>query len=413
MPHMVPNFFNSNSRKKPNLIGSYWMVNIGCFKALNHHAQGMLMSFRWLAAPDPLLNTTGLGGKTASTFDVNHFFDHGTKLPSMCKFCCNPAEFDKRHLTRAIQYSKSTAMTTLCLHIKRFHLYDYLDLALQEGRDWPIQLKVMKECIIKGYSLQELKSLVKKGIDLKSLPPHPISSTSNPGSGAAGADDRGSTPPFSFAMFHKLLIDFIIADDQLLLIIECEKFWHLLLLLKNDLKDNDIPHHTKIKSNIIQGWKNHFTVLKTDLQLRQATSPWTMNAKNNIAMMDHLVELLNEQEPPLKFVAKDRHIMCFTHIIINLCIQDVISGFTAANVADDFAQAWHDDVEDKQEYIDAMRGDPLNCVHSTIHAIHASGVRCNEFSSLITDGNKGQWFKSPDREMIVVPDLQLLHDIKT
>ncbi|KIK13495.1 hypothetical protein PISMIDRAFT_118780 [Pisolithus microcarpus 441] len=67
-------------------------------------------------------------------------------------------------------------------------------------------------------------------------------------------------------MFHKLLVDFIIADDQSLCIVKCEEFWHLLLLLKNDLKDSDIPHHTKIKSNILQAWKDYFTVLKTDLQ---------------------------------------------------------------------------------------------------------------------------------------------------
>ncbi|KIK13966.1 hypothetical protein PISMIDRAFT_17623 [Pisolithus microcarpus 441] len=154
----------------------------------------------------------------------------------------------------------------LHLHIERFHLHNYLDLALQEGRDWPIQLKVMKECIVNGYSLQELKSLVEKGVDLKSLPPHPVSSTSNPSSGAAGADDRGSTPLFSFAMFHKLLIDFIITDDQSLCIVKCEEFWHLLLLLKNDLKDSNIPRCTKIKSDILQAWKDYFTVLKTDIQ---------------------------------------------------------------------------------------------------------------------------------------------------
>ncbi|KAI6111673.1 hypothetical protein EDD16DRAFT_1521874 [Pisolithus croceorrhizus] len=346
-----------------------------------------------LAAPDPLLNMTGSGGKMASTFDANHFFDCGTKLPSVCKFCC--VQFAAIFTI----YSKSTAMTTLHLHIKRFHLCDYLDLALQEGRDWPIQLKVMKECTVKGYSLQELKSLVEKGIHLKSLPPHPVGSTSNPGSGTAGADNRGSTPPFSFAMFHKLLVNFIVTDDQSLHVIECEEFWCLLLLLKNDLKDNNIPHCTKIKSDIIQGWKDYFAVLKTDLQFRKALAHtilyllnWagvTMkaghfsmdNAKNNIAMMDHLAELLNE--------------------------------FTAANVADDLAQARHDNAEDKQEYIDAMRGNPLNCAHSTICAIHASGVQCDEFSSLIANGNKGQWFKSLDGEMIIVPDLKILHDVKT
>ncbi|KIK12366.1 hypothetical protein PISMIDRAFT_84344, partial [Pisolithus microcarpus 441] len=40
----------------------------------------------------------------------------------------------------------------------------------------------------------------------------------------------------------------------------------LLLLLKSDLKESDIPHHTKIKSSIIQAWKDYFIALKTELQ---------------------------------------------------------------------------------------------------------------------------------------------------
>ncbi|KIK31365.1 hypothetical protein PISMIDRAFT_5833 [Pisolithus microcarpus 441] len=136
------------------------------------------------------------------------------------------------------------------------------------------------------------------------------------------------------------------------------------------------------------------------------------NAENNTSMMDQLADLLNEREPPLEFVAKDRCIMCFTHII-NLCIQDVISGFTAANVADDLAWAWRDDTEEKDEYIEAMRGNPLALAHYTVRAIHASGIQCDKFMSLIANRNRGQWFKSPDGETTIVPDLQLLHDVKT
>ncbi|KIK19164.1 hypothetical protein PISMIDRAFT_13850 [Pisolithus microcarpus 441] len=136
------------------------------------------------------------------------------------------------------------------------------------------------------------------------------------------------------------------------------------------------------------------------------------NTKNNTAMMDQLADLLNEQEPPLKFVTKDRRIMCFAHII-NLCVQDVISGFTAANVADDLAWAWHDDTEEKDKYIEAMRGNPLALAHYAVHAIRASRIQYDEFASLTADGNRGQWFKSLDGEIAIILDLQLLHDVKT
>ncbi|KIK14997.1 hypothetical protein PISMIDRAFT_72855, partial [Pisolithus microcarpus 441] len=123
-----------------------------------------------------------------------------------------------------------------------------------------------------------------------------------------------------------------------------------------------------IKSSIIQAWKDYFVVLKTELQAGHFSMD---NAENNTSMMDQLTDLLNEREPPLEFVAKDRRIMCFAHII-NLCVQDVISGFTAADVADDLTRAWHDDTEEKDKYIEAVRGNPLALARYTIRAIQWS-----------------------------------------
>ncbi|KIK12441.1 hypothetical protein PISMIDRAFT_18739 [Pisolithus microcarpus 441] len=185
--------------------------------------------------PDPLLNMTGSGGRTASTFDVNYFFDRRTNSPSraMCSDLRNrnPAEFDNKYLSCMIQYSKNTATSMLCLHIEKLHLLNYLDLALQKDRDWPIQVKVMKDCITNGYSLQELKSLVDRGVSLKNLPPHPVIPTPNPSSGDTNDDHRSSTPPFSITIFHKSLVNFIIADDQSLQVVKCKEFRLLLLLL--------------------------------------------------------------------------------------------------------------------------------------------------------------------------------------
>ncbi|KIK19825.1 hypothetical protein PISMIDRAFT_43563, partial [Pisolithus microcarpus 441] len=154
-----------------------------------------------------------------STFDVNYLFDHRASSPTICKFCCdlrnkNPAKFDNKHLGHMIQYLKKTATSTLCAHIEKFHLLDYLDLALQEDRDWLIQVKLVKECITNGYSLQELRSLVDRGAGLKNLPPHPVTPTPNLGSGNTNDNDRSGTPPFSITLFHKSLINFIVADDQ-------------------------------------------------------------------------------------------------------------------------------------------------------------------------------------------------------
>ncbi|KAI6100047.1 hypothetical protein EDD16DRAFT_1526642 [Pisolithus croceorrhizus] len=58
------------------------------------------------------------------------------------------------------------------------------------------------------------------------------------------------------------------------------------------------------------------------------------NTKKNGVMMGQLAGL------------HSKHIMCFTHII-NLCVQDVTSKFTAASTTDEFAEGWAGDTLDK------------------------------------------------------------------
>ena len=48
-------------------------------------------------------------------------------------------------------------------------------------------------------------------------------------------------------------------------VIECREFGALLLLLRSDLKETMIPHHTKLRELIIEAWKHYFQALKGDL----------------------------------------------------------------------------------------------------------------------------------------------------
>lgn len=89
--------------------------------------------------------------------------------------------------------------------------------------------------------------------------------------------------PFSPETFLQVLISFVVADDQvrcavfsisLLLILfqsinvmECPEFRNLLLLLRPDLADKDIPHRTKLRESIIKAWKTWFESLKKDLSV--------------------------------------------------------------------------------------------------------------------------------------------------
>jgi hypothetical protein len=68
---------------------------------------------------------------------------------------------------------------------------------------------------------------------------------------------------------------------------------------------------------------------------------------------------------------------------------------------------------DCQDYEEAVTLDPIALCHSIICAVRASGQRLDHFASIIRDGNEKGWFISPNRQIIKVPQLQLLRDVKT
>ena len=103
---------------------------------------------------------------------------------------------------------------------------------------------------------------------------------------SAIGDNPGSPstpcPSFSQSQLLKALVNFIVADDQVrfmpyqyiavnhitfqsINIVECHEFHDLLLLLREDLQDKDIPHCTKIHESIIMAWKSWFLGLKSEL----------------------------------------------------------------------------------------------------------------------------------------------------
>lgn len=139
------------------------------------------------------------------------------------------------------------------------------------------------------------------------------------------------------------------------------------------------------------------------------------NADNNITMMKHLEELLAERELPLEFQAQDRRIMCFPHVI-NICVQHVLDSFSDPDlekVALAWVDAFDDDAVDKDLYIEAVKKNPLVLGRVIVRVIRASGLRRDEFSIAVKTGNLQAWFKTPAGETVVVPETQLLRDVRT
>jgi len=92
-----------------------------------------------------------------------------------------------------------------------------------------------------------------------------------------------SVLPFSTNTFLEYLVHFIVADDQVCLVIldffmlshifqsirvvECPKFRQLCMVLRESLEDTDIPHCDKMREAIVRQWQESFEVLKRDLSV--------------------------------------------------------------------------------------------------------------------------------------------------
>ncbi|KAG5633992.1 hypothetical protein H0H81_004003 [Sphagnurus paluster] len=71
--------------------------------------------------------------------------------------------------------------------------------------------------------------------------------------------------PFTQDGLVDALINFIVADDQSIHVVECCKFCDLLLYMWDNLKDEDIPHQTKVTASIMKAFKKYFQNLIKEL----------------------------------------------------------------------------------------------------------------------------------------------------
>ena len=125
------------------------------------------------------------------------------------------------HVKRSVTYSEKMGITNLRRHIFRWHLLEYLTLAID--RSWIIGVKPVKSAIDAGYPIEELKTLVKNGIDLASLT---LCLTGN----APDLMGQKSISKFSLLTFHQFLVSFIVSDDQVSRVYICMHTSHLIAL---------------------------------------------------------------------------------------------------------------------------------------------------------------------------------------
>ena len=65
-------------------------------------------------------------------------------------------------------------------------------------------------------------------------------------------------------------LNLIVSSHRLLQsinVIECPEFQQLLCLLRQELRDTDIPRRTKLRELIIEAWRDCFQALREDLEV--------------------------------------------------------------------------------------------------------------------------------------------------
>jgi hypothetical protein len=166
--------------------------------------------------------------------------------------------------------------------------------------------------------------------------------------------------------------------------------------------------------------------------------------------MEELQHLLTKREIAnlVSFDPLNNHIQCYAHII-NICSSHVIASFTSTsksylsrlkvppspnhasrNDSDSDDESDDDDYElelpgcyDRQgnskfrAWTECIKHDPLRHAQRVIRLLRSSDEHRKGFEKFIQDGNEHGWFTMKDsdgkRAVVVVPELQLLRDVKT
>ncbi|KAN0120540.1 Ribonuclease H-like domain containing protein [Russula decolorans] len=149
------------------------------------------------------------------------------------------------------------------------------------------------------------------------------------------------------------------------------------------------------------------------------------NAENNATAMRELEALLKLHDDDIEFDHLNNRIRCYPHII-NICSSHIIASSTRiskrfletlkSEFAGDLVYSNIEGDEDDDDiwawYI-GLKRDPIKRARRIVRIVRSSDQRKQAFKKVINTGNHSGWFRSHDNEVIELPDLELLRDVKT
>ncbi|KIK23164.1 hypothetical protein PISMIDRAFT_100903, partial [Pisolithus microcarpus 441] len=112
-------------------------------------------------------------------------------------------------------YSLGSSTTTHRGHLDSQHPLLYLDKI--EENNWPVQSRFLQAAFKRGYTYNTLQAeLNRPGAEISCLPPPPPPGMDDrvPGGKLLKGDPSVGLPEFSIEGLCKLLVDFIVSDNQ-------------------------------------------------------------------------------------------------------------------------------------------------------------------------------------------------------
>ncbi|KAF8128334.1 hypothetical protein K438DRAFT_909966 [Mycena galopus ATCC 62051] len=176
--------------------------------------------------------------QTASTPEMKYFFGRHTQSGTWKCRVCSPV------------YAAGTRFSSRRKHLERQHVNEYLDAITQHT--W-----AHKPSADRAQQLERQRTIYQR-------------------------------VPFSTASLANQLVRVVVSNDLSINLVENRDFRDLLLLLRETLRDEDIPHRTKLRSLIIDAWLDYWEELRTELRLSLGKISFTADIWSSAVMQPYL-----------------------------------------------------------------------------------------------------------------------------
>ncbi|PPQ97649.1 hypothetical protein CVT26_002438 [Gymnopilus dilepis] len=139
---------------------------------------------------------------------------------------------------------------------------------------------------------------------------------------AAQSDAEDLRQKFSQEAFLDALVDFVTSEGVSINIVESPKLRALFLMLREDLKNTDIPHRTSVREHIMATWEKHLETLQAEMGAALGKISFTADVWSDpnlvpyMAVTGHWIQVktIHLSEGPLHILSLRSELIAFHHL---------------------------------------------------------------------------------------------------